>query len=993
MPDSALLHGENAAFIEGLYRSYLRDPASVDPSWHACFEEYAREEENRASPSSARAAHAPPAGSAPLAAPGPAPRTPPDGEAAGASLASGASLPARPHPDILVNAPAERYALVLAGTGAARSEHAGALSELADKQAKMLHLINAIRYRGHWEADVDPLDLYERPRMPDTHPEYYGFGPPDMTRIFNTGSVFMAPEAPLAEICSLLRDTYCRSIGTELTHVSSTEQKRWVQERLERARGRPNFDRARKRDLLYRVTAARKLEEYLHRKYVGQKRFSLEGGENMITMLDEIIQRAGTQGVREAIIGMAHRGRLNVLVNILGKHPATLFGEFEGKTDAVASSGDVKYHLGFSSDIESPGGPMHLVLAFNPSHLEIINPVVEGSVRARQERRGDRERNAVLPILVHGDAAFAGQGVVTETLNLSETRGYGTGGTIHIVVNNQIGFTTSDPLDTRSTLYCTDVAKLVQAPIFHVNGNDTEAAVFTAQIAFDFRMRFKKDVVLDLVCFRRWGHNEADEPLATQPMMYKKIRTQKGARRAYAEQLVREGVIGEGEDREMSEACFRELEENRVMSRPLVRDPSTEFIADWSPYVDTHWRADADTAIPLDRIETLGVAMCRYPADFELHRSVRRILDARLEMMRGERPMDWGFAENLAYASLLDDGYPVRLSGQDSQRGTFFHRHAVLHNQKRRGTYTPLQHLTEGQPRFEVINSLLSEEAVLAFEYGFATAEPETLIIWEAQFGDFANGAQVIVDQFLSSCESKWGRYCGLVMFLPHGYDGQGPEHSSARLERYLQLCAEDNVQVCIPSTPAQMFHLLRRQMLRPYRKPLIVMTPKSLLRHRLATSPRETLAQGGFQLLIDETDPIDPARVTRVVLCAGKVYYDLVEKRREQGLDHVALVRLEQLYPIPREEIRAVVKRYPRAVEICWTQEEPRNQGAWPFMTSRRHLTGVLDKRQVLSYAGRAYSASPAAGYLSAHLAEQRALVESALGLDAGRAGRRMSA
>ena len=745
MPDSALLHGENAAFIEGLYRSYLRDPASVDPSWHACFEEYAREEENRASPSSARAAHAPPAGSAPLAAPGPAPRTPPDGEAAGASLASGASLPARPHPDILVNAPAERYALVLAGTGATRSEHAGALSELADKQAKVLHLINAIRYRGHWEADVDPLDLYERPRMPDTHPEYYGFGPSDMTRIFNTGSVFMAPEAPLAEICSLLRDTYCRSIGTELTHVSSTEQKRWVQERLERARGRPNFDRARKRDLLYRVTAARKLEEYLHRKYVGQKRFSLEGGENMITMLDEIIQRAGTQGVREAIIGMAHRGRLNVLVNILGKHPATLFGEFEGKTDAVASSGDVKYHLGFSSDIESPGGPMHLVLAFNPSHLEIINPVVEGSVRARQERRGDRERNAVLPILVHGDAAFAGQGVVTETLNLSETRGYGTGGTIHIVVNNQIGFTTSDPLDTRSTLYCTDVAKLVQAPIFHVNGNDTEAAVFTAQIAFDFRMRFKKDVVLDLVCFRRWGHNEADEPLATQPMMYKKIRTQKGARRAYAEQLVREGVIGEGEDREMSEACFRELEENRVMSRPLVRDPSTEFIADWSPYVDTHWRADADTAIPLDRIETLGVAMCRYPADFELHRSVRRILDARLEMMRGERPMDWGFAENLAYASLLDDGYPVRLSGQDSQRGTFFHRHAVLHNQKRRGTYTPLQHLTEGQPRFEVINSLLSEEAVLAFEYGFATAEPETLIIWEAQFGDFANGAQVIV--------------------------------------------------------------------------------------------------------------------------------------------------------------------------------------------------------------------------------------------------------
>ena len=928
MPDPCLLHGVNAAFLEHLYQSWLLEPTSVDPSWHACFEGL---------------------------------------EGTGGPEAS--TTPAR-----------------------SRS-----LSELAANQARVLQLISALRYRGHGEADLDPLglyeELYERPSLPDTHPEFYGFDEADMDRIFNTGSVFMPSEATLGEIHSLLRDTYCRSIGTELTHVSSTEQKRWVQERLERARGRPSFDHAKKRDILHWLTAARKLEEYLHRKYVGQKRFSLEGGENLIPMLDEILQRAGAGGVREAIIGMAHRGRLNVLVNILGKHPKTLFGEFEGKVEVGSGSGDVKYHLGFSSDVQTPGGALHLVLAFNPSHLEIINPVVEGSVRARQERRGDHDRNQVLPILVHGDAAFAGQGVVTETLNLSETRGYGTGGTVHIIVNNQIGFTTSDPRDTRSTLYCTDVAKLVQAPIFHVNGNDAEAAVFVAQLALDFRMRFKKDVVLDLVCFRRWGHNEADEPLATQPVMYKKVRMQKGPRRTYADRLVEEGVLREGEDEELSRAYHEALEQNRVMSRPLVSALPKEFIADWTPYFGRHWRDPADTALPLGKIESLGATMCRYPEEFELHRSVRRILDARLEMARGERPMDWGFAENLAYASLLADGYSVRISGQDSQRGTFFHRHAVLHNQKRRGTHTPLQCLFDGQPSFRIINSLLSEEAVLAFEYGFATAEPEALTIWEAQFGDFANGAQVVVDQFLSSCESKWGRFCGLVMFLPHGYDGQGPEHSSARLERYLQLCAEDNMQVCVPSTPAQMFHLLRRQMLRPYRRPLVVMTPKSLLRHRLATSTRSELSEGRFEPLIDEVDPIDPERVTRLVLCSGKVYYDLVQERREKRLDHIAIVRVEQIYPFPEREIKAVIARYSKAKDICWTQEEPRNQGIWFFMLSRRHLAGLIGKHHRLSYAGRDYSASPAAGYLNVHLAEQRGLVSTALALDETSEGRRMSA
>ena len=869
----------------------------------------------------------------------------------------------------------------------------GQMAEFTEQQMKVVALINANRYRGHRGADIDPIKVYERPPVPDLYPEHYGFGEDDFDRVFNAGTLHIGkPEATLREIHELLRDTYRGSIGTELTHLSSTEQKRWVQERLERCRGRPEFDAAKKRDILRWVTAARKLEDYLHRKYVGQKRFSLEGGENFIPLLDEIIQDAGGRGVREAVIGMAHRGRLNVLVNILGKHPGALFGEFEGEIDVGVDSGDVKYHLGFSSTVETPGGPVHLVLAFNPSHLEIINPVVEGSVRARQERRGDTTLDQVLPILVHGDAAFSGQGVVTETLNLSETRGYGTGGTVHVVVNNQIGFTTSDPLDSRSTLYCTDVAKLVQAPIFHVNGNDAEAVVFVAQLALDFRMRFKKDVVIDMICFRRYGHNEADEPLATQPMMYKKVRDQQGARKVYADRLIAEDVVEPGEPEAMSEAYLADLEANRVVSRPLVNDERNRYLANWEPYIGTTWRAPCNTAVNVERIERLGKKLCEYPDDFDLHRSVKRIIDARGEMAQGERPMDWGFAENLAYATLLEDGYSVRLSGQDSQRGTFFHRHAVLHNQKRFGTHTPLEHLFEGQPRFRAINSMLSEVAVLGFEYGYCTAEPEGLTIWEAQFGDFANVAQVVIDQFLSSSEAKWGRFCGLVLMLPHGYDGQGPEHSSARLERFLQLCAEDNMQVCVPTTPAQMFHLLRRQLLRSYRKPLAIMSPKSLLRHRLSTSTREDLCTGGFQVLIDEIDNVDRGQVTRLVMCSGKVFYNILERRREAGLRHVAIVRVEQLYPFPEEEIRAILERYPRATEICWAQEEPRNQGSWFFMLSSRHLAGCIQRKHTLVYAGRDYSASPAAGYLNVHTSQQRALVETALGLDQP-ASRRKSA
>ncbi len=858
------------------------------------------------------------------------------------------------------------------------------LSSHEEEQVKVIELISAMRYRGHRHADLDPLHLVERPPAPDLDLSYYGFTDADLHKRFYTSSLFgLGNEATLEEIYSLLHSTYCGSIGTELGHITSNEQKRWVQEYLETHRGRPKFDPEKKRDILNRTTAARKLEDYLHRKYVGQKRFSLEGSENFIPALDEVIQCAGADGVEEVIIGMAHRGRLNVLVNILGKNPKVLFGEFEGKMEVGDGAGDVKYHLGFSSDIKTPGGPVHLVLAFNPSHLEIINPVVEGSVRARQDRRQDRGSSYVLPIVVHGDAALAGQGVVMETLNLSETRGYRTGGTVHIVINNQIGFTTSDPLDSRSTLYCTDVAKLVQAPIFHVNGNDAEAVVFISRLALEFRTRFKKDVVIDIVSFRRWGHNEADEPFATQPLMYKKISQQKGPRKVYAEQLEAQGVIQPGEGEQMSEDYFTALERDQVMSRELV-ETNNAYIVDWSPYLHTHWRDAYDSAISIEDVEELGTRLCRYPDHFELHRSVKRVTDARLEMAQGKRPMDWGFAENLAYASIIRDGHPVRLSGQDTQRGTFFHRHVVLHDQLTGDTWTPLENLFEGQPTFRAINSLLSELAVLGFEYGYSASEPNVLVIWESQFGDFVNGAQVVIDQFLSSSESKWSRFSGLVLLLPHGYDGMGPEHSSARLERFLQLCAKDNMQVVNPTTPAQMFHLLRRQILRNHRTPLIVMSPKSLLRHRACVSTREDLTRNGFQLVIDDVDKLEPAKVTRLVLCSGKIFYDLLEKRREHELNHIAIARIEQLYPYPREEIRALLAKYANAKEICWAQEEPRNQGSWFFMLSGRHLLGDIDKEhRTVYYAGRDYSASPAVGHMKLHLQQQRAVVESALGFD----------
>jgi 2-oxoglutarate dehydrogenase E1 component len=780
----------------------------------------------------------------------------------------------------------------------------------------------------------------------------------------------------------MVRETYCGTVGSEYMHITSTQEKRWIQQRIESYRGKPELDDDQRRWILHMLTAAEGIEKFMHARYVGQKRFSLEGGESLIPMLDELIQRAGRDGAREVVIGMAHRGRLNVLANIIGKPPAQIFGEFEGRRhvqdEGILSSGDVKYHKGFSSDVDTPGGLVHITLGFNPSHLEIIGPVVHGSVRARQQRRRDRRGAQVLPVILHGDAAFAGQGVNMEAFNMSQARGYTVGGTVHIVINNQIGFTTSNTLDSRSTTYCTDVAKMVQAPIFHVNGDDPEAVIFVTRMALDYRNRFRKDVVIDLVCYRRHGHNEADEPAVTQPMMYQKIRNHQPVRAAYADQLIAAQLLTPGQIQNDVEEIRAEFDRGNCVGRPSVCRLNNPFHVDWSRFRGVRWDNPVDTSFDPERFEALAGQIVTPPGDFNLHPRVQRIIEDRRQMAQGDKLADWGFAENMAYATLLDQGVPIRISGQDARRGTFFHRHAMLRNQDTGGSYIPLRHLHKGQPNFTVIDSVLSEEAVLAYEYGYATADPNALTIWEAQFGDFANGAQVVIDQFITSAGAKWGLYCGLVMLLPHGYEGQGPEHSSARLERYMQLCAEHNIQVCVPTTPAQIFHLLRRQMLRPYRHPLVVMSPKSLLRHPLAVSSLDALCNGRFENVIDEIDPIEPEAVTQVVMCTGKVYFDLLQARRTRELAHVALVRIEQLYPFPRADFDAVVDRYPNATLFVWCQEEPQNQGAWDQVKHRFH--GLHNGRRELIYTGRPSAAAPATGYHQVHQEEQEKLVDDAL-------------
>jgi 2-oxoglutarate dehydrogenase E1 component len=787
----------------------------------------------------------------------------------------------------------------------------------------------------------------------------------------------------LRDILELLKSIYCGKVGAEFAHISRARERLWIRRRFEEDAASDSLTDEERVWLLEQLTSAEGIERYLHTRYVGQKRFSLEGGESLIPMLDDLIQKGGAAGIREIVIGMAHRGRINVLVNILGKAPDELFEEFEGNydLDELKGSGDVKYHKGFSADMQTPGGNVHIALAFNPSHLEIVDPVVEGSVRARQQRRGDTERQEVLPVLVHGDAAFSGQGVVTETFQMSQTNGFRTGGTVHIVVNNQIGFTTSRPSDARSTDYCSDVAKMIEAPVLHVNGDDPEAAVGVMRLALAYRQKFRKDVVVDLVCYRRHGHNEADEPAATQPIMYGQIRGQDTTRQLYADKLADQGVISSSDAARMQDAYRDRLDRGETVQQASLGMIGNEYTADWGRFVDANWDDAVDTSISPATVDALSNAITTLPPEMKLHGRVQRIVDERVRMAAAEIDMDWGFAETMAYASLIKEGYDCRLVGQDSGRGTFFHRHAVLHNQLNNREYTPLAELTDRSNAFRVIDSLLSEEAVLGFEYGYATTEPDTLVIWEGQFGDFANGAQVVIDQFISSGEAKWGRLCAITMFLPHGYEGQGPEHSSARLERFLQLCAEHNMQVCVPSTPAQMFHMLRRQMVRAFRKPLIVMTPKSLLRHNGSVSPLVELSDGEFRLIIPEAEGIAPQDARRVVFCSGKVYYDLLEARQVHGINDVAIVRIEQLYPFPISDYAALLQQYSHVEEIVWCQEEPQNQGAWYQI--RHRLQESLKDHQQLYYAGRPGAAAPASGIFKVHLQQQHALVEAALGIE----------
>lgn len=935
LSDNSYLFGGNAPYVEELYEAYLDNPGSVPDNWRSYFD----------------AMQNVPAG-------------------------DGTNKPDVAHASVIASF-AER-----AKAGPIRVVTASQDAEMGRKRVAATQLIAAYRYLGTHYANLDPLQRQERPLIPELEPSFYGFTDADMDIVFNVSNTYFGTEtASLRDLINFLRDTYCRSIGAEFMYIKDPAEKRWMQEKLESIRSTPVFTPAQKIHILDRLTAAEGLERYLHTKYVGQKRFSLEGSETFIASIDETIQRAGCQGVQEIVIGMAHRGRLNVLVNTLGKSPQELFEEFEGKHADDLPSGDVKYHQGFSSDISTAGGPVHLSLAFNPSHLEIVNPVVEGSVKARMDRRGD-DGSQVLAILVHGDAAFAGQGVVMETLNLAQTRGYGTGGTVHIVINNQIGFTTSDPRDSRSTLYCSDVVKMIEAPVLHINGDDPEAVVLATQIALDYRMLFKKDIVVDIICYRKLGHNEQDTPALTQPLMYKKISQHPGTRKLYADKLIAQGIIAEGDGDAMVIAFRDAMDAGKHTVDPVISNFKNKYAVDWLPFLNRKWTDSADTAVPMTELKRIAARITSVPELFKAHSLVAKVLADRAAMGRNEMNLDWGMGEHMAYATLVSSGYPIRLAGQDAGRGTFVHRHAVLHDQNRErwdaGTYIPLNNVSDGQAPFTIIDSVLSEEAVLGFEYGYSTAEPNTLTIWEAQFGDFANGAQVVIDQFISSGEVKWGRASGLVMMLPHGYEGQGPEHSSARPERFLQLCADNNMQVVQPTTAAQIFHLLRRQMVRQFRKPLVILTPKSLLRNKDAGSPLTDLAKGGFNTVIGEVDAkVDAKKIKRVIACSGKVYYDLVNARKTRGQQDTAIIRVEQLYPFPHKSFAAELKKFPLLTEVVWAQDEPQNQGPW--FQLQHNIFESLESGQRLAYAGRPASASPAVGYYDKHYAQQKDLLETA--------------
>ncbi|WP_053979349.1 2-oxoglutarate dehydrogenase E1 component [Marinagarivorans algicola] len=928
------ISGGNAEYVEEVYESYLRDPNSVDEKWRDYFDKLPRVANN--------------------------------------------VNPDIPHSEIIqyfeLLGKNRARPLVAPGSGGGNISH-------ERKQVEVVQLINAYRLSGHKKAQLDPLGLSnETTELEELDLQFHGLNNSDLDAVFQTSDLSLGlTEAPLRDILAALNQTYCGSIGTEVMHITNYAERKWLLQRLESVRSTPALSAEARIHLLERLTAAEGLERHLDSKYPGTKRFGLEGAESLIPMLDVLIKGIGSHGAKEMVLGMAHRGRLNTLVNILGKNPTDLFDEFEGKK-LVDTSGDVKYHQGFSSNVMTPGGEIHLALAFNPSHLEIVSPVVEGSVRARQDRRRDDIRNVVVPVVIHGDAAFAGQGVVLETFQMSQTRAYKTGGTIHIVINNQVGFTTNRKEDSRSTRYCTDVAKMIEAPIFHVNGDDPEAVAFVTNLAVDYRNEFKKDVVIDLVCYRRRGHNETDEPSATQPLMYSVIRKHKTTRTLYAEKLANENIYSADDSTKMMNDYRAALDAGEHVARDLVNEPDASLFVDWSPYIGHTWEKQAHTGYELKQLQELAQSITHIPDGIVVQRQVAKIYEDRQKMAAGSLPLNWGMAEILAYGSLLAEGIAIRITGQDVGRGTFSHRHAVIHNQKDGESYIPLKHIAPDQPNLHIYDSYLSEEAVLAFEYGYSTTKPNALVIWEAQFGDFANGAQVVIDQFITSGEHKWGRLSGLTMLLPHGYEGQGPEHSSARLERFMQLCAEQNIQVCIPTTPAQVFHMLRRQAIRPLRRPLVVMSPKWILRHKLATSTLEELAEGSFQNVIGD-DVITSEDARRVVLCSGKVYYHLLEARLEREQKNVALIRIEQLYPFPQEELQKALEPFANVTDIIWCQEEPMNQGAWHSNQHRmREALGGVNNDAFLRYAGRSPSSAPAAGYFSTHLEEQNRFINAAL-------------
>jgi 2-oxoglutarate dehydrogenase E1 component len=928
------LFGGNAPYVEEMYENYLANPGSVPDTWREYFD--ALQHVPAVDGSNSRdVAHQP-----------------------------------------VIDAFAQR-----AKAGGTKVIVASVDAEMGRKRTAAQQLIAAYRNVGASWADLDPLKRTERPAIPELEPAFYGFSDADQETVFDVSNTFFGKDKmSLRELLNALRETYCGSIGAEYQYLTDQTQKRWWQQKLESVRSKPSFDAQQKRHILDRLTAAEGLERFLHTKYVGQKRFSLEGGESFIAAMDVLIQQAGAKGVQEIVIGMAHRGRLNVLVNTLGKMPGDLFAEFDHTAPEDLPAGDVKYHQGFSSDVTTPGGPVHLSLAFNPSHLEIVNPVVEGSVRARMDRRSDPTGRQVLPVLVHGDAAFAGQGVNQETLALAQTRGYTTAGTVHLIINNQIGFTTSDPRDYRSTLYCTDIVKGVEAPVMHVNGDDPEAVVMAMQWALEYRMEFRKDVVLDIICFRKLGHNEQDTPALTQPLMYKKIAQHPGTRKLYADKLAAQG-LGDDLGSDMAKAYRAAMDAGRHTTDPVLTNFKSKYAVDWTPFLGKKWTDAGDTAIPTAEWKRLAEKITTLPATVTPHPLVKKVYDDRAAMGRGDIPVDWGMGEHMAFASLVASGYGVRLSGEDCGRGTFTHRHAVIHDQNREkwneGTYVPLQNVAEGQSPFVVIDSILSEEAVLGFEYGYASNDPNTLVIWEAQFGDFANGAQVVIDQFIASGEVKWGRVNGITLMLPHGYEGQGPEHSSARVERFMQLAADTNMQLVQPTTASQIFHVLRRQMVRNLRKPLIIFTPKSLLRNKDAASPLSEFTKGGFQTIIPDHKALRNDKVKRVIACSGKVFYDLSKKREEKGLDDVAILRVEQLYPFPHKAFATELKKYPNATDVVWTQDEPQNQGAWFFV--QHYIHENMLEGQKLGYSGRAASASRAVGYSHLHQEQQKALVEGA--------------